>query len=114
VPAVAKRTRVCVHQRAGTGSSPPVGHSRTAAVVATELGRLLDAGHIERPVVLVGASFGGYVVRLCASREPQDVSGVSPKGELVVAERSHHRIAEDQPELVSRAIEHVLDEAASR
>jgi pimeloyl-ACP methyl ester carboxylesterase len=205
VPDVAKRARVCVHQRAGTGSSPPAGHSRTAAVVATELGRLLDGAHVERPVVLVGASFGGYVALLYASREPQDVSGVvlvdslqpdidrtfarlfgkraaaarareladnsegivfadlvasarevaaargfppvplivlqhgisfdaggdpvpalerawgrmqrelaalAPKGRLVVAKRSHHRIAEDQPALVFRAIDDVLEEAA--
>jgi hypothetical protein len=47
-------------------------------------------------------------------RMQRELASRSPKGELVVAERSHHRIAEYQPELVSRAIEHVLDEAASR
>jgi pimeloyl-ACP methyl ester carboxylesterase len=195
-PQIAKRTRVCIHERPGTGSSPPVGHSRTAAAVEHELEQLLH----DRPVVLVGASFGGYVVQLYASRHPGDVSGVvlvdslhpdidrtfarlfgkraaaararqlagnseqisfkdlvasahevaaaktfpavplvvlkhgisfdpggdpdpalerawgrmqrelaarSPEGRLVVAARSHHRIAEDQPELVVRAIEQV-------
>jgi pimeloyl-ACP methyl ester carboxylesterase len=195
-PAIARRTKVCIHERPGTGSSPPLDHSRTAAAVEQELEQLLD----DRPVVLVGASFGGYVAQLYASRHPGDVSGVvlvdslhpdidstfarlfgkqaaaararqlagnseqisfkdlvasahevaaartfpavplvvlkhgvsfdpggdpdpalerawgrmqrelaarSPEGTLVVARRSHHRIAEDQPELVVRAIEQV-------
>jgi pimeloyl-ACP methyl ester carboxylesterase len=140
--------QVCVHQRPGTGSSPPAGHSRTAAAVKVELEQLLDAKHIERPVVIVGASFGGYVAQLYASRRPDDVAAVvlvdslhpdlkhgisfdpggdpdpalerawgrmqrelagrSPQGELIVARRSHHRIAEDQPALVARAIERVV------
>jgi pimeloyl-ACP methyl ester carboxylesterase len=71
-PAIAQRTKVCIHERPGTGSSPPLDHSRTAAVVERELERLLH----DRPVVLVGASFGGYVAQLYASRHPADVSGV--------------------------------------
>jgi len=38
----------------------------------------------------------------------------SPRGRLVVAERSHHRIAEDQPALVVAAIRSVLDDARRR
>ena len=195
-PEVAERTKVCLHERPGLGSSPPLDHSRTAASVEQELETLLH----DRPVVLVGASFGGYVAQLYASRHPDDVKGVvlvdslhpdldatfarlfgkqaaaararqladntehitfddlvasahevaaqtefpavplvvlkhgisfdpggepdpalerawgrmqkalaarSPQGTLIVAERSHHRIAEDQPELVVRAIERV-------
>jgi len=204
VPQISHRTEVCVHHRPGTGASPPVGHSRTAAVIETELERLLEAAHIDRPAILVGASFGGYVAQLYASRKPDDVAGVvlvdslhpdidstfarlfgktaaaararqladnperitfrdlvrsahevatarrfpavpeivlkhgisfdpggkpvpalerawrrmqrdlasrSPKGELIVAERSHHRIAEDQPRLVVRAIERIIRDA---
>lgn len=197
-PAIAQRTKVCIHERPGTGSSAPLGHSRTASVVEGELEKLLH----DRPVVLVGASFGGYVAQLYASRNPDAVRGVvlvdslhpdidrtfarlfgkeaaaararqlagnsehisfddlvasarevaaaktfpavplvvlkhgisfdpdgdpdpalerawgrmqrelaarSPEGTLIVAKRSHHRIAEDQPELVVRAIEQVSD-----
>lgn len=204
-PAVARDARVCVHRRPGTAGVPPVGRSRTAGAVASELARLMGAAHVARPVVLVGASFGGYVAQLYASRAPRDVAGVvlvdslhpdidrtfarlfgeraadararqlaansegiafrdlvasarevaaahgfppvplivlehgisfdpggepdpalerawgrmqrelaalSPKGELIVAARSHHRIAEDQPALVARAIERVV--AAAR
>jgi pimeloyl-ACP methyl ester carboxylesterase len=203
VPHVARVAQVCVHERPGTGASPPAGHSRTAAAVEGELEKLLAAKHIERPVVIVGASFGGYVAQLYATRR-HDVAGVvlvdslhpdldstfarlfgkqaaaararrlaantegityadlvrsahevaaaktfpavplvvlkhgisfdpdgepdpalerawgrmqrdlasrSPRGELIVAERSHHRIAEDQPALVARAIERVVHES---
>jgi pimeloyl-ACP methyl ester carboxylesterase len=57
--------RVCLHERSA-------GLSRTAAAIATKLDVLLE----DRPVVLVGASFGGYVVQLFASRHPADVAGV--------------------------------------
>jgi pimeloyl-ACP methyl ester carboxylesterase len=201
VPAVSRVARVCVHERPGPGSSPPPGHSRTAAAVEAELERLLRAEHIDGPVVIAGASFGGYVAQLYASRRPRGVAGVvlvdslhpdidrvfarlfgkraadararqlaansegisfadlvrsahqvdaakgfpavplvvlqhgisfdpggdpdpalerawgrmqrelarrSPQGRLIVAERSHHRIAEDQPALVARAIDGVV------
>jgi pimeloyl-ACP methyl ester carboxylesterase len=201
IPDVARGARVCVHQRPGTAGVAPIGHSRTAAAVESELEQLLDAEHVRGPLVVVGASFGGYVARLFADRRPDDVSGVvlvdslhpdidstfarlfgerataararqladntegitfddlvasahevaasrgfpdvplvvlkhgisfdpggepvpklerawarmqrelarlSPDGRLIVAERSHHRIAEDQPRLVAAAIERVI------
>jgi pimeloyl-ACP methyl ester carboxylesterase len=37
----------------------------------------------------------------------RELAARSPDGELVVARRSHHRIAEDQPELVAEAIRRV-------
>ena len=38
-------------------------------------------------------------------------AALSPEGRVVVAPRSHHRIAEDQPELVVSAIREVVDAA---
>jgi len=41
----------------------------------------------------------------------RDLVALSPHGRLIVAARSHHRIAEDQPGLVAEAIERVEREA---
>jgi hypothetical protein len=40
-------------------------------------------------------------------RMQRELAARSPQGTLIVAERSHHRIAEDQPQLVVEAIERV-------
>jgi len=45
-------------------------------------------------------------------RLQRELAGLSPSGRVVVARRSHHRIAEDQPELVVRAIRSVLAASA--
>jgi hypothetical protein len=42
----------------------------------------------------------------------RELAALSPKGKLIVAARSHHRIAVDQPALVARAVERVV--AAAR
>jgi pimeloyl-ACP methyl ester carboxylesterase len=57
----------------GHAQPPP-----SAGAIAGELDGVLD----ERPVVLVGASFGGYVVQLFASGHPADVAGVVPVDSL--------------------------------
>ncbi len=199
-PQVARFATVCLYDRAGMGASEPGPKPRTASVMADELHGLLQASGVHPPYVLTGASLGGLVARLYASRHPGDVHGVvlvdamhpdfdrrvepllghegarvrrqalsdnpegvtyedllasddevreaegfppvplivlkhgisfdpggepdpaierlwgelqeanaelSPKGEVVVARRSHHRIAEDEPELVVQAIREV-------
>jgi pimeloyl-ACP methyl ester carboxylesterase len=76
-----------------------------------ELHALLQRAKIEGPYVLVGHSFGGYNVRLFASRYPSEVAGV------VLVDASH----EDQwrrfpPEVVEagRRMQEQLREAAER
>jgi hypothetical protein len=44
-------------------------------------------------------------------RMQRELASRSPKGELIVAEHSHHRIAEDQPRLVVGAIERIIRDA---
>jgi pimeloyl-ACP methyl ester carboxylesterase len=197
LPLLGRSQMVCTYDRPGTGLSPPGPRPRDAAQMATELDGLLTAAKVPSPRVYVGASFGGLIVQLQASRHPKTAAGVvlvdslhpdldraiepilgkagaaarrralassserasyadllrsdqqvraassfpavplvvlehgisfdpggkpvprverlwtrlqrelaarSPQGTLVVARRSHHRIAEEQPELVARAI----------
>jgi pimeloyl-ACP methyl ester carboxylesterase len=73
---VADLATACTYSRAGLGRSDPAPHPRDGQAMVTDLGRLVDAAQIERPIVLVGASWGGMLVRAYAAEHPDDVSGV--------------------------------------
>lgn len=91
-PEVAKFTRVCSYDRAGMGYSDPGPSPRTARRIAHELGQLLDRSSIGGPLILVGASVGGLIVRVFASEQADRVVG------LVLVDASH----EDQEVRVPR------------
>ena len=74
---VAPFARVCRYDRAGVGKSdPPLHPHRTGTTLIEELHRLLAAADITGPYVLVGHSFGGYLVRLYAHHYPEEVVGM--------------------------------------
>ena len=75
-PSVARLTRVCSYDRAGFGWSDAGPMPRTAGRVADELRVVLDRGGVPPPYVLVGHSFGGFVMRIFAARHPSDVAGL--------------------------------------
>jgi pimeloyl-ACP methyl ester carboxylesterase len=75
-PEVARFTRVCSYDRAGFGWSDAGPMPRTAGQVAGELRALLERAGEAPPYILVGHSFGGLVVRIFASRYPDDVAGI--------------------------------------
>lgn len=75
-PSVARLTCVCSYDRAGFGWSDPGPMPRTAGRVADELRVVLDRGGVPPPYVLVGHSFGGFVMRIFAARHPSDVAGL--------------------------------------
>jgi len=83
---VARFTRVCAYDRAGQGFSDPGPSPRTSAQIATEVRPLLRATRTA-PAIAVGASVGGWHMRVLASRHPEEVAG------LVLVDASH----EDQP-----------------
>jgi pimeloyl-ACP methyl ester carboxylesterase len=82
-PEVAKFARVCSFDRAGMGFSDPGPVPRTSTRIAAELHALLDRTGMQEPVVLVGASFGGFDMRVFASQY-QDRSAA-----LVLVDASH-------------------------
>lgn len=92
-PEVARFTRVCSYDRAGMGYSDPGPSPRTARRLARELTQLLDRSGISGPVVLVGASIGGFTVRVFASENEDRVSG------LVLVDASHEDQQHDVPQL---------------
>jgi pimeloyl-ACP methyl ester carboxylesterase len=75
-PEVARTTRVCTYDRAGTGLSEAGPMPRTAWQFAQELHTLLQRADIPGPYLLVGHSLGGTTVRVFAHEYAADVAGV--------------------------------------
>ena len=82
---LARVSRVCAYDRAGTGVSQPRPSAPGLTVMdqAAELHALLEGAGIGPPYVLVAHSFGGFVSRLFASAYPNEASG------LLLIESSH-------------------------
>jgi pimeloyl-ACP methyl ester carboxylesterase len=90
LPGVAAFARVCAYDRPNTYVDPdhpsrsdPVPQPRTAADMVADLHALLTAADVPGPYVLVGHSYGGFLVRLFAMLHPDEVVG------LVLVDAAH-------------------------
>ena len=86
---IAAFAEVCSYDRAGFGFSDPGPLPRTSAEIATELHALLTSATVKPPYILVGASAGGFPVRVYAGRYSDDVAGV------VLVDSSHPDVARE-------------------
>ncbi len=75
-PAVARFTRVCSYDRAGYGWSDVATWLPTAGRQSDDLRNLLATAGERGPYVLVGHSYGAFVVRAFAQRHGDSVAGV--------------------------------------
>jgi pimeloyl-ACP methyl ester carboxylesterase len=75
-PEIAKFTHVCAYDRAGLAWSDLASSPRTFARIVEELRAVLMDVAPRGPYVLVGHSFGSFVVRAYAAHFPRDVAGV--------------------------------------
>jgi pimeloyl-ACP methyl ester carboxylesterase len=75
-PGVARFARVCSYDRAGDGWSEFGPHPRTFRQIVYELHTLLERARERPPYVLVGHSYGGWLVRLYQSTYPSEVAGM--------------------------------------
>lgn len=75
-PQIAKWTRVCSFDRAGTGFSDPGPMPRTSLRIAEELHSALHRAGIAGPYILVGHAFGGDNVRTFADLHMREVAGL--------------------------------------
>ena len=75
-PEVAEFTQVCSYDRAGMGYSDSGPRPRTSQQIVRELAALLDGSGLRDRVILVGASVGGWNVRLFASAYEERVAGL--------------------------------------
>jgi len=73
---VAQFTRACWYDRAGLGWSDPGPDPAWGDAAARDLHRLIAAAGLAPPFVLVGHSFGGYVIRLYNHMYPGQVAGM--------------------------------------
>ncbi len=76
LPEVARFTRVCAYDRAGSGFSDPGPIPRDGKHIVSDLHALLGAAGERPPYVLVGQSLGGALVRLYRLRYPTDVGAM--------------------------------------
>ena len=75
-PGVARYARVCSYDRAGDGWSELGPHPRTFRQIVYELHTLIERAGERLPFVLVGHSYGGWLVRLYQSTYPSQVAGL--------------------------------------
>jgi pimeloyl-ACP methyl ester carboxylesterase len=75
-PEVARVTRTCSYDRAGLAWSEPSRSRFSLAGLVDEMARLLRALSLEPPYVLVGHSFGTFVIRAFAAARRDEVAGM--------------------------------------
>ena len=75
-PRIAPVARVCSYDRAGDGWSDLGPYPRTLHQIVYELHTLLERANVRPPYVLVGHSYGGWLVQQYASDYRTQVAGV--------------------------------------
>ncbi len=90
---IAYRVQACSYDRAGYGWSDSSPYPRDARQLALEAHSMLNAMGVDGPLLLVGHSFGGFVVRMLARLRADSVMG------MILVDSSH----EDQFEKLEAA-----------
>lgn len=94
-PEIAKFTRVCAYDRAGLAWSDAASCPRTFDQIVNELAKVLAQVAAGERYVLVGHSFGSFLVRAYAARNPGSVVGlvlVDPPTEWLIMTRERVRM----------------------
>ena len=75
-PQIAKQAAVLVYSRAGYGQSPARAQPLSMEQSAAELAEVLSQRKVAGPLILVGHSYGGFLIRHFAATHPQRVAGL--------------------------------------
>jgi pimeloyl-ACP methyl ester carboxylesterase len=75
-PKLATMTRVCSYDRSGTAWSHDAGPPHGLSHAANDLNQLLKISGERAPYLLVGHSWGGWLVTVYARRHLEDVAGI--------------------------------------
>ncbi|MCC2974751.1 alpha/beta fold hydrolase [Massilia sp. IC2-476] len=73
---LAKSAKLMSYSRAGHGNSDPRPEAPTIAARTNELEQLIAKLDLKPPFVLVGHSYGGFLIRSYAARHPEQVAGM--------------------------------------
>jgi len=76
MPEAARQARVLAYSRAGTGQSPARAVPQNLAQSAAEFEQMLAAAGAKPPYILVGHSYGGFLIRHFAAHHPAQVAGL--------------------------------------
>ena len=93
---VGTSTRACAYDRAGLGWSAPSRGPRTVARMLREMQGVLANTAIAGPAVLVGHSFGAFLVCAYASEHPADIAGLV----LIDPPSEWHEVTREQARLL--------------
>ena len=99
---LAEQRRVCAYDRAGQGRSDAAPDKpRQLEDLTGDLHALLEAAGVDGPLVLVGNSFGGFIMAFYANRYADDVAGVAlldvPAPSATMTEESEPGLVWDSP-----------------
>jgi pimeloyl-ACP methyl ester carboxylesterase len=76
MPDAARQARVLAYSRAGTGQSPPRAAPLGLEQSAAEFEQMLAAAGAKPPYILVGHSYGAFLIRHFAARHPEQIAGL--------------------------------------
>lgn len=68
-------TTVIRYSRAGTGNGSYENVNKDFDSTVAELGLLVDSLHLSQPLVLIGHSYGGLIIRSYAKKHPEKIAG---------------------------------------
>lgn len=101
-PEIAKQTHVVAYDRAGIGKSDWDDADRTIDRIADDLEQLLQ--HLEGPLILVGYSWGGPMVRRVAARRTSDIRGLILLDQTDERNPEYFTDVKPQPSRISRTV----------
>ncbi|WP_210463380.1 alpha/beta fold hydrolase [Rufibacter roseolus] len=86
---VMQTNRVQLYSRAGTGNSEPNPNPHTLEQAVKDLETLVEKANLKAPFILVGHSYGAFIIRAFAAKHPDKVKGfvfVDPAHEKMMQE----------------------------
>ena len=88
-PALADAAKLVAYSRAGLGRSDPHPGAVGLAARTDELEQLVATAKLQPPFILVGHSYGAFLIRSYAARHPEQVAG------MVFVDPSHERFEQE-------------------